>query len=657
MMATSQEEEAQMSEECLHEDEESLGPELYMCCRDNKVERAVQLLRMGVPWTYVSESPKWTCLHWAALQGMVEVVELLLEAKAQGPYLKKSKKRRSSTPLHWAALNGHVRVVWLLLEAGYLLEDVDEVGNTPLHLACSKAATTDPKKAASLLKALIGAAADPCLSRRANRYGNTPLSLLGVDDERKVSVDDETEPEDSSAERQKKVLRQVLVGNNDEDDDASGLPRGGEPAARLAHIQSYGLFQARLEDLLIFTTTDYDREENEEDHHEENEEALEEDKRSQKKKAVLTSYDCSLETLLERAAALSSALEEARFLDASGRLIEKAEAALVRVRRHVDVREQMAVVREAQPVITQAAVIEKVHKLSRLSREARILRDGAISAEAAYLLRKKKLTKDKSFEEDAVPWDDDRDLGAPLRLLEEAEALAFRSKSEYWVNAMLEPLEGLDCANVQAKRQMQKLEEALVTGDKRKAQDELMTRARAVLSRCASELDVAACVEALPLVTLDEVPPGHLEETPEYPNLPAGEDSYRWIPAPIFTSLRRTTDDLEKALAKSQNKKIHEPLLERANEVLAKAKEHLQLLQQKNDDSRQAAVAVAEKAAKRLKKKLAAQAKAEAQAAKLAAISSVVAPANPSPTPDNNQKKQAPTPGKTSSKKTATKKK
>eukprot|EP00957_Ditylum_brightwellii_P111131 8473784-Ditylum_brightwellii.AAC.1 len=42
-----------------------------------------------------------------------------------------------STPLHCAAARGHLTVCWLLLLSSFSIDDVDNLGNTPLHRAAS----------------------------------------------------------------------------------------------------------------------------------------------------------------------------------------------------------------------------------------------------------------------------------------------------------------------------------------------------------------------------------------------------------------------------------------------------------------------------------------------------------------------------------------
>ena len=77
-----------------------------------------------------------TPLSWAAKNGHVDVVKLLLNANAN---IETEDKEYGRTPLSWAAENGHVDVVKLLLNANANIETEDkEYGRTPLSWAAEE---------------------------------------------------------------------------------------------------------------------------------------------------------------------------------------------------------------------------------------------------------------------------------------------------------------------------------------------------------------------------------------------------------------------------------------------------------------------------------------------------------------------------------------
>ena len=72
-----------------------------------------------------------------------------------------------NTPLHWSCYKGHMATTLSLLDASYSLQDLDSVGNTPLHLAGAS-------RNLAVVELLLASGADP---RACNRYQLTPLDV------------------------------------------------------------------------------------------------------------------------------------------------------------------------------------------------------------------------------------------------------------------------------------------------------------------------------------------------------------------------------------------------------------------------------------------------------------------------------------------------
>src|SRR5947199_339475 len=73
-----------------------------------------------------------TSLSWAAENGHVDVVKLLLNANAN---IEAADKKGPMPLISWAAKKGHVEVVKLLLNANANIEAEDNKGRTPLNWA------------------------------------------------------------------------------------------------------------------------------------------------------------------------------------------------------------------------------------------------------------------------------------------------------------------------------------------------------------------------------------------------------------------------------------------------------------------------------------------------------------------------------------------
>lgn len=73
----------------------------------------------------------WTPLHWAVINGRVEIVRMLIEARADLDV----KDIWGRGPLHYATMNGNLKIIGALIEARAILNIQDEWGYTPLHKA------------------------------------------------------------------------------------------------------------------------------------------------------------------------------------------------------------------------------------------------------------------------------------------------------------------------------------------------------------------------------------------------------------------------------------------------------------------------------------------------------------------------------------------
>ncbi|MGE3277857.1 MAG: ankyrin repeat domain-containing protein [Vicinamibacterales bacterium] len=111
-----------------------------------------------------------TALHWAAMKGNPELVDMLLYA---GANVKATTRLGSYTPLHMAAKIGNGRVIQALLKAGAQVDEPTATGATPLMLA---AASGD----VPAVQALLDAGADVNAKESAN--DETPLMFASAFD-------------------------------------------------------------------------------------------------------------------------------------------------------------------------------------------------------------------------------------------------------------------------------------------------------------------------------------------------------------------------------------------------------------------------------------------------------------------------------------------
>src|SRR5688500_13526107 len=126
------------------------------------LDRVRALLRDGAD-VNAPHGDGMTALHWSALTGNADIVNVLLVAGAATEPLTRVGRY---TPLHLASSRGHAAVVARLLDAGSAPAALTETGVQPLHLA---AQAGNP----AAITALLDRGAD--VNARDTTHGRTPL--------------------------------------------------------------------------------------------------------------------------------------------------------------------------------------------------------------------------------------------------------------------------------------------------------------------------------------------------------------------------------------------------------------------------------------------------------------------------------------------------
>lgn len=116
-----------------------------------------------------------TPLHWAAIDGQVDVAELLI-ARGADVY---AKSYAGSTPLHHAASSGDAEVAELLIEKGADVNAKNNRGHTPLHWAANEGY-------AEMAQLLIAEGAD--VNAKSNE-GETPLQITVDEATRRLLIE------------------------------------------------------------------------------------------------------------------------------------------------------------------------------------------------------------------------------------------------------------------------------------------------------------------------------------------------------------------------------------------------------------------------------------------------------------------------------------
>ena len=149
------------------ERQKALDDELLVAARTGNARKAVELLANGARVDARDDTvAKETPLHWTAIQGMTEVMEVLLKAGAEVDEL----DGLGRTPLNRAAYFGNVNSAAMLLNAGAEIEARDWNGRTPLMEAANGIGVAIGDK--GMMRLLIERGAD------TSRVFSTPEQLL-----------------------------------------------------------------------------------------------------------------------------------------------------------------------------------------------------------------------------------------------------------------------------------------------------------------------------------------------------------------------------------------------------------------------------------------------------------------------------------------------
>jgi ankyrin repeat protein len=543
------------------EEEEKLDPcvlvsDFYAACKAGDSKQAKELQEYDVPPFY--SDGNWTPLHWACRHGMVEIVERLLEDGAHQPYLDAVEESLRPPPEPVVKVSSD--------------EEDDEKAPAPAE-PIVKFGTVNSIPSAKLLK-------------------NTPLHwaafgghlrivwLLMKAGYRPSDVDDVgNSPLHLAAAGDKHLIVRALVAGG-----ADALARNDFNNAP-GHLAT----SERVKKELYDAETDPPHPSTRQDLHEANLSRYDGVKATlEAEMQVIPPADADFATLEAQRKTLAEALQTARDACIVNEVIVKGAAALRRSEARCALREQVDVVEGGGPTVTQRAYARDVNKLERLRREAiKAAEEGAELIEGG---------------------DPTGGLGA---LMEEADALGYRSRSEYWLYQCCTPLDAIDCADESSVRSLERLEKAIAEAVLRKAQPELLARGQKLFACRSAELELKRSMRELPSpkLPIDDPPAdywseedqGHIDETEEYPLPPEGGD-YVWIPSEILGTYREAALRVERALDEAKTCEGNAILVEEGQLSHEAAAEVMKQLERKDEEDKATALAAVEKVAKKYKK-------------------------------------------------------
>lgn len=273
--------------------------------------------------------------------------------------------------------------------------------------------------------------------------------------------------------------------------------------------------------------------------------------------------------------ALTNTLSEAKKWDIDPALLKEGTNVLSRLEYSQDLNRAVTETKKHCPLRTQSDYVTHVTQLEKLMEKAEV-------------------------------------VGVDRNTLQSAKDLINRCQIEYWLSTALARLANVTQATEAHDHDIFRLKGTVDKAEKHDASPLLLEEAQTRLIRLETELEMSRAVatyqkERLPI---DNPPPeywgagdhGHIVETPEFPLLPDGADSYHWEPSAAYSRVKTCIDRLRKCLVGIENSKANEILVAEVKDKLHKSEKDFKLLEAKDHDDKTKAVEIATKAAKKLKK-------------------------------------------------------
>ena len=309
----------------------------------------------------------------------------------------------------------------------------------------------------------------------------------------------------------------------------------------------------------------------------------------------------------ENRVVLQQAIDQAKNIGVASSTIEHGKKFLERVDLILTLESQINLVTLAEPVTTQKEY-EKVIALENIMKEAE-----------SYQTTQKKMASSNKFSSflastvsfdvqfDSLP----RDEIIP-GLITKANSICVKSFHEYWLNRCLIKLQVVKQANDITPKELAGFEEAIERALSGGANAMLVADASRLHAKLTSEFELNRLIDEFPKIknfeegnegSLDFGPEyrGHIHEHDGYPVLPENSE-YEWKECKALSDHKIMISKLEKAVQNAEEVEACNELIFKVHSFVDKQKDLQDSFILKDALDKEAAIVVAQKAAKKLKK-------------------------------------------------------